>query len=544
LLRPITEVADDLGIPPDGLTTYGRWKAKLALRALKERTSSSATGKVILVTAMTPTPHGEGKTVTGIGIAMGLRRLGHSSVVCIRQPSLGPVLGVKGGAAGGGKATVEPMQDVNMRLTGDIDAVGTAHNLLAAVLDNRIFHGNDLDIDPRSIILPRAMDMNDRALRHIVVGLDGTKNGFPRETSFEISAASEVMAVLSLAEDYADLRERLSRMIVGYTRKGDSVRAGQLGVVGAMAAVLKDAMEPNLVQTAEGTPALVHGGCFGNIAHGTTTNISIQLGRSVADFCVVEAGFGSDLGGEKFVDIAARTGGFDVDAAVVVASIRAIKRHAGFADDEPIKTGQDMKGGLENLSKHIENVRTFGLTPIVALNRFTTDTVQEISQVEQLCKTMGTPFEMSTAFEEGGAGAEALGETVVEAAGKGEKARPVYPLGSSVEEKVDVIVGKIYGGDGVDYTLDARRDLKHIVGLGLSNQPICVAKTQLSLSDDEHKLGRPRKFRASVRSVVAASGAGFNIVYMGDILTMPGLPKRPAAERIELDDDGVISGLA
>jgi formate--tetrahydrofolate ligase len=544
LLRPIVDVARDLGISSDDLVLFGRWKAKVALRVLNDGTPSKSNGKVILVSAMTPTPHGEGKTVTAIGLAMGLKHLGHSSIVCLRQPSLGPVFGVKGGAAGGGKSTVEPILDVNMRLTGDIDAVGTAHNLLAAVLDNHIFHGNELNIDPRSIILPRAMDMNDRALRQIIVGLGGAKNGVPRETAFEISAASEVMAILSLSQDYTDLKERLSRMILGYTRNGDPIRAGQLNVVGAMAAVLKEAMEPNLVQTAEGTPALVHGGCFGNIAHGTTTNISIQLGRKLADYCVVEAGFGSDLGAEKFVDIAARAGGFDVDAAVVVASIRAIKHQAGLAENEAIQSGQDIRNGLENLSKHVENVKALGLTPVVALNRFPRDTSEEIKQVEQFCGTLEVPFEVSTAFEDGGLGATALAERAVEAAGRGERAKPLYGLELSVEDKIGIIVRSIYGGDGVDFTPDARRDLKHISELGLLKEPVCVAKTQLSLSDDEHKLGRPRKFRVSVRNVTAASGAGFNVAYMGDILTMPGLPKRPAAEKIEMEDGGLITGLA
>ncbi|HEX4919847.1 MAG TPA: formate--tetrahydrofolate ligase, partial [Candidatus Bathyarchaeia archaeon] len=335
-LRPVQDIAGELGISADDLNLYGKWKAKISLAALNARSVRRTPGKVVLVTAMTPTPHGEGKTVTSIGLAMALQRLGHRAVVCLRQPSLGPVFGVKGGAAGGGKSTVEPLQEINMRLTGDIDSVGTAHNLLAAILDNHISHGNELAIDPRTITLKRVMDMNDRVLRQIVVGLGGSKNGVPRETGFEITAASEVMAVLSLSKNYAELKERLSRMILGYTRDAKPVRAGELNVVGAMAAVLKEAMEPNLVQTVEGTPAFVHGGCFGNIAHGTTTIISILLARRLADYCVVEAGFGSDLGAEKFVDIAARTGGFDVDAAVVVASIRAIKAHSGLDSDESV----------------------------------------------------------------------------------------------------------------------------------------------------------------------------------------------------------------
>lgn len=540
-MRPIFDVANDLGVSSEAFTPYGKWKAKVALGALKEAKPSKSRHKLVLVTAMTPTPHGEGKTVTAIGLAMGLKRLGYSSVVCLRQPSLGPVFGVKGGAAGGGKATVEPMQEINMRLTGDIDAVGAAHDLLAAVVDNHIFHGNELSIDPRNVIFPRAVDMNDRALRSIIVGLG--KDGVPRETGFEITAASEVMAVLSLSQDYADLKQRLSRMIIGYTRQGEPVRAGQLNVVGAMAAVLKDAMEPNLVQTAEGTPAIVHGGCFGNIAHGTTTNVAIRLGQMLADYCVVEAGFGSDLGAEKFVDIAARIGRFDVDSAVVVASIRAIKHHSGLAEEEQARTGREMQPGLENLSKHIENVKLLGLTPVVALNKFSTDTAQEIGQVEAICKTLDVPFEVSSAFEAGGAGTTALAERVVEASARGQVARPLYPLESSIEDKLNTIVREIYGGSGVEYIVDAKKELKHISVLGLANEPVCVAKTQLSFSDDEHKLGRPRNFRVSVRNVVAASGAGFNIAYMGDILTMPGLPKRPAAERISLGDDGAITGV-
>ncbi|HET7404673.1 MAG TPA: formate--tetrahydrofolate ligase, partial [Candidatus Bathyarchaeia archaeon] len=377
----------------------------------------------------------------------------------------------------------------------------------------------------------------------IVVGLGGSKNGVPRETGFEITAASEVMAVLSLSKNYAELKERLSRMILGYKRDGKTVRVGELNVVGAMAAVLKEAMEPNLVQTVEGTPGFVHGGCFGNIAHGTTTIISILLARKLADYCVVEAGFGSDLGAEKFVDIAARTGGFDVDAAVVVASIRAIKSHSGLDSDESVGNRNEMRAGFENLSKHIENVRAFGLTPVVALNRFADDTPVEVKQVEDFCANLDIPFAVSTAFEEGGRGATDLAERVLEASKKGEKAKPLYPLEWSLEEKLKLIVEKIYGGEGVDYSLDARRALKHIAELDLVKEPVCVAKTHLSLSDDENKLGRPHGFNVSVGNIEMAAGAGFNIAYMGGILTMPGLPKRPASEKIDLDDNGVITGL-
>ncbi|HET7405115.1 MAG TPA: formate--tetrahydrofolate ligase, partial [Candidatus Bathyarchaeia archaeon] len=443
-MRPVQDIARELGISADDLNLYGKWKAKVSLPALNARSVRRTPGKVVLVTAMTPTPHGEGKTVTSIGLAMALQRLGHRSIVCLRQPSLGPVFGVKGGAAGGGNSTVEPLQEINVKLTGDIDSVGTAHNLLAAILDNHISHGNELAIDPRTITLKRVMDMNDRVLRQIVVGLGGSKNGVPRETGFEITAASEVMAVLSLSKNYAELKERLSRMILGYKRDGKTVRVGELNVVGAMAAVLKEAMEPNLVQTVEGTPAFVHGGCFGNIAHGTTTIISILLARKLADYCVVEAGFGSDLGAEKFVDIAARTGGFDVDAAVVVASIRAIKAHSGLDSDESVGSRSELRAGFENLSKHIENVRAFGLTPVVALNRFADDAPADVKQVEDFCATLDIPFAVSTAFEEGGRGATDLAERVVEASKKVEKAKPLYPLEWSLEEKLKLIVEKIY----------------------------------------------------------------------------------------------------
>ncbi len=543
-MRPVADVARDLGVSQDHLTLYGKWKAKVSLQALQENPSSRRRGKLVLVTAMTPTPQGEGKTVTSIGLSMGLKRHGYDSVVCLRQPSLGPVFGVKGGAAGGGKSTVEPMHEINMGLTGDIDAVGTAHNLLAAMLDNHIFHGNQLGIDPRTISWPRAMDMNDRALRQIIVGLGGAKNGVPRETGFIITAASEVMGILSLSKDCVDLKQRLSRIILGYSHERSPVRAGQLKTVGAMAAVLSNAFKPNLVQTKEGTPALIHCGCFGNIAHGTASLVSILLGLQQADYCVVEAGFGSDLGAEKFVDIAARTGDFDVDAAVLVASIRAIKHHGGAPDGNPDPYNlKAMRAGLENLAKHIENIRTMGLNPVIAINKFLTDTRRELELVEEFCRAQDVPSSISTAFEEGSGGAVDLAERVVEAASKGSKAKPVYPLEWSLETKLEAIVTRIYGGDGVDYTLEAKRDTKQISELGLVREPVCAAKTPLSLSDDQTRLGRPRGFKVTVRKLAPAAGAGFNIAYMGDVITMPGLPKRPAAEDINLDQTGIITGL-
>jgi len=540
-LRPIIEVAEQLGLSAKDLEPYGDRKAKINLDALRS-SSGNRKGKLILVTAMTPTSRGEGKTVTSIGLAMGLRQLGHQSVVCLRQPSVGPVFGIKGGAAGGGKATVEPSQDINMGFTGDIDRVTTAHNLLAAIVDNHLFHGNELGIDPRRVTWPRSLDMEDRALRKVVTGL-GQKKGFPREDEFIITAASELMAVLSLSRDYADLKERLAQIIVGYTYNGRPVLAAQLKVVGAIAATMRDTLKPNLVQTSEGTPALIHGGCFGNIAHGTTTLISILLGLQHAEYCIVEAGFGSDLGAEKFVDITARTGGFNVDSAVVVASIRALKHHGGAQNGSDTSGLDAVRRGLDNLDKHIENVRTLGLTPVVAINRFPADTQDELNLLGEFCDEREAPWAVSTVFEEGGRGAVDLSERVMEAVRKGSIARPLYSLNASLEDKLDTIVRTMYGGAGVDYTIEARKDIKRIAELDHVHKPVCVAKTPLSLSDDQTKLGRPRGFTPLVRNVLPAGGAGFNIAYMGDVLTMPGLPKHPAAELIELTDDGLVKGL-
>lgn len=541
-MKPITQVAQEAGISLDDLKPYGKWKGKIGLGALKESTSRH--GKLILVTAMTPTPSGEGKTVSSIGLAMGLSKIGKRCIVCLRQPSLGPVFGIKGGAAGGGKSTVEPMQDINMRFTGDIDAVGAAHNLLAAMLDNHLFQGNELGIDWRTISWKRTIDMNDRALRRTIIGLGGKKDGVPREDGFMITAASEVMAILCLAKDYADLKRRLGRIIIGYANDGKPVQAAQLKAVGSMAAILRDALEPNLAQTCEGTPALIHGGPFGNIAHGAASLVSILLGLRLADYCVVEAGFATELGAEKFVDIVSRTGGFNVDAAVIVATVRALRHHGG-APKESVNTPNPVavKKGLGNLGKHIENVRTFGPMPVVAINKFQSDTPEELKIIEQFCSSQRVPSAVSTAFEQGSAGAVELAERAVEAASKGYRSRPLYPLEAPVEHKLEAIVKDMYGGTGVEYTFDAKKDLERISNLGLVNEPVCVAKTPLSLSDDPLKLGRPREFTALVRRLEVAAGVGFNIAYMGDVVTMPGLPKRPAAENIDLTDNGVITGL-
>ena len=525
------------------MNLYGKWKAKIPFETAN-KLSEPKRGKLILVTAMTPTPFGEGKTVTAIGLGMGLGRLGYRCVVCLRQPSLGPVFGLKGGAAGGGKSTVEPMQSINMGFTGDINAIGIAHNLLAAVIDNHLFQGNELGIDWRTINWPRTMDMNDRSLRSTVIGLGGKSDGIPRQDGFIITAASEVMAILCLSKDYADLKRRLSRITIGYTHAGKPVYAADLRVVGAMAAILKDALEPNLVQTAEGTPALIHGGPFANIAHGTASLISIRLGLGLADFCVVEAGFASDLGAEKFVDIACRVGGLNVDAAMVVASIRALRYHGGVPKTELNRPNPEaIKRGLSNLGKHIENVRTLGPMPIVAINKFRDDTREEIQLVQRFCTTQGIPFAISTVFEEGGSGAVDLARQAADAARRGQRSRPIYPLEAPIEEKLGAIARDIYGATGVDYSQDARKDIQRLNSLGLVNDPVCAAKTPLSLTDDPTRIGRPREFTVLVRRVHAATGAGFNIAMMGDIVLMPGLPRTPAAETIKLNDDGTIQGV-
>lgn len=540
-MRPIIEVAEDLGLSQEQLDLYGKYKGKIRLQALQDN-SSRKMAKLILVTAMTPTPHGEGKTVTSIGLGMGLSKAGHKSVICLRQPSLGPVFGVKGGATGGGKSRVEPSDDINLRFTGDLDAVAAAHNLLAAMADNHLFHGNELGIDPQSLEWQRTLDVNDRALRNMIVGLGG-RNGIPRETGFLITAASEVLAVLSLARSYSDLKVLLSQIIVGFTRNGQPVTAGQLKATGAMAVLLRDALEPNLVQTTEGTPAMVHGGCFGNIAQGTSTITSMLMGMQRADYCVVEAGFGSDLGAEKFVDIVAPAGRLKVDAAVVVASIRALKHHGGDATGTQGSDVAIVRRGLGNLEKHLENVKILGMNPVVAINKFETDTREELRAVENFSEEQRVPFAISTCFENGSEGALELTDRVVEAAAGGSSITPLYRDNATIEEKLQTITTRIYGGDGIELTAEARRDLKHLALLGFSNRPVCVAKTPLSLSDDPAKLGRPRGFRAVVKGIRAAAGAGYSVAEMGDILMMPGLPKRPAAENIDLDSNGVITGL-
>jgi formate--tetrahydrofolate ligase len=542
-MRPIEEIVSELGLDDSLTTHYGKYKAKISLSALGGRPSR---GKLILVTGMTPTSHGEGKTVVSIGLSMGLKKLGKLAVACIRQPSLGPVFGIKGGGAGGGSSTLEPMQDVNMRLTGDIDAVTSAHNLLAATIDNHVFHGNALGIDPEAILWPRVLDVEDRALREVRVAL-GEKNGTPHEGKFVITAASEVMAILCLSKDYADLKSRLGKIIVAYTKEGRPVTAADMRVVGALGALLKEALQPNLVQTCEETPALVHGGPFGNIAHGTCSVISILLALRSADYAVVEAGFGSDLGAEKFVDVVTRVAGVGVDAAVIVATLRALRHHGRGGETSAAASldGPDpeaVRAGLANLGKHIENVRTLGLRPVVALNVFAGDGDEEVRAVSDFCAKEGAPFSTTTAYSEGGEGSRQLARVVMEEAGSASACVPVYEPGDSIREKVGKIVDLMYGGSGVTYTEAAEAELEKITGLGYGGLPVCIAKTATSLSDDAKLVGRPRGFVATVHDLELAAGAGFVIVEMGEISRMPGLPSSPAAERISLSDDGVVTG--
>ncbi len=535
-MRPIEEVAAELGIDAEEMTLFGKWKAKVRLPS-----PALSKGKLILVTGMTPTPQGEGKTVTSIGLAMGLNKAGRKAVACIRQPSLGPVFGVKGGGAGGGRSSLEPMQDINLRLTGDFDAIAAAHNLLAAMVDNHLFHGNSLDIDPGSIVWPRTVDVNDRALRKITVGLS-PNNSTPHDSSFVITAASEVMAILCLASGYADLKERLGRIVVAYTKAGLPVTATKLGAVGSMSALMRDALQPNLVQTCEGTPALVHGGPFGNIAHGTCSLLSIRTALQLGEYAVVEAGFGSDLGAEKFIDIVSTIGKLHVDAAVIVATVRGLKYQGGL-DAAETPDPASVRRGFDNLAKHIENVRTLGLRPVVAINRFPGDTREELRVLEEACRSLGVNVGLSSAFLEGGRGCLELAGLVIDEAAKGSTPRPLYDASASVEEKVDVLVRTLYGGDGAQFAGSAASGLARVEQLALSRNPICVAKTAMSLSDDVKKRGRPTGFTVDVNTVEPAAGAGFNVVTMGSIERMPGLPTSPAAERIQMSDDGVITGV-
>ncbi|MBQ4098107.1 MAG: formate--tetrahydrofolate ligase [Clostridia bacterium] len=539
----ITKIAARAGVDDKYIEQYGNYKAKIDLSILSE--CDKKDGKLILVTAITPTPAGEGKTTTTIGLADGLKRIGKKVVVALREPSLGPVFGVKGGAAGGGWAQVIPMEDINLHFTGDFHAIGAANNLLAAMLDNHIYQGNALGIDPRKITWKRCVDMNDRQLRFVVDGLGGKVNGVPREDGYDITVASEIMAVLCLSSSISDLKERLSNIIVGYTYDDKPVTAGQLNAQGAMAALLKDALKPNLVQTLEGTPAFVHGGPFANIAHGCNSVIATKTALKLGDYAVTEAGFGADLGAEKFLDIKCRLAGLKPDAVVIVATIRALKMHGGLAKTE--LNNEDLvalEKGLPNLLRHVHNIKdVYKLPSVVAVNRFPTDTDAEINLVIEKCKELGVNVVLSTVWAEGGKGGEALAEEVVKLCEKQNDFTFSYELDQTIEEKIESIAKKIYGGDGVIFTDEAKKQIKKLCELGFDKVPVCIAKTQYSFSDDMTKLGAPENFKITVRSVKISAGAGFIVVLTGNIMTMPGLPKVPAAEKIDVDNDGKITGL-
>ena len=544
VMQPIGAIAQKAHVEEKYIDPYGRYKAKIDLALLKE--SQRPNGKLVLVTAITPTPAGEGKTTTTIGLADGLRRIGQDAVVALREPSLGPVFGIKGGAAGGGYAQVVPMEEINLHFTGDFHAIGAANNLLAAMLDNHIQQGNALGIDVKKITWKRCVDMNDRQLRSIVDGLGGRTNGVPREDGFDITVASEVMAVLCLADSMADLKQRLSRIVVGYTYDDQPVTCGQLKAAGAMAALLKDAMKPNLVQTLEGTPAFVHGGPFANIAHGCNSVIATRMAMKMADYAVTEAGFGADLGAEKFLDIKCRMAGLTPDAAVIVATVRALKMHGGVARaDLSAENLPALEKGLPNLLRHVRNIRqVYGLPCVVALNRFPTDTDAEMALVLEKCRLLGVNAVLSTVWADGGKGGEALAREVVRLC---QEQRPqfafAYELDQPIEEKIRALVQKVYGGKDVCILPPARKQLEQLTRLGFGGLPVCMAKTQYSFSDDPGKLGAPEDFTVTVKSVKVSAGAGFIVVLTGDIMTMPGLPKSPAAERIDVDDNGRISGL-
>lgn len=542
-MRPITAVAAEAGIADEYLEQYGKYKAKIDLSLLKQEAGKE--GKLILVTAITPTPAGEGKTTTTIGLADGMRRIGKKVVVALREPSLGPVFGVKGGAAGGGYAQVVPMEDINLHFTGDFHAIGAANNLLAAMIDNHIYQGNALGIDPRRVTWRRCVDMNDRQLRFVVDGLGGKANGTPREDGYDITVASEIMAVLCLSSGISDLKERLARIVVGYTYGGEPVTAGQLKAAGAMAALLKDALKPNLVQTLEGTPALVHGGPFANIAHGCNSVTATKMAMRLGDYAVTEAGFGADLGAEKFLDIKCRFAGLKPSAVVMVATIRALKMHGGL--DKTALGEEDLAAlekGLPNLLRHVSNIQNvYHLPCVVAVNRFPTDTEAEIALIIQKCKALGVNVVLSEVWGKGGVGGEALAEEVVRLCEQENDFSFCYEDVDPLEKKIEKIVTRVYGGAGVEWTAEAKKQLRTLKKLGYGGLPVCMAKTQYSFSDNAKLLGAPEGFTVTVRNLRVSAGAGFIVALTGEIMTMPGLPKVPAAERIDVDENGVISGL-
>jgi formate--tetrahydrofolate ligase len=544
-MKPIEEIAASIGIDRENLELYGNYKAKVNYNIL-EKLSDRKDGKLILVTAITPTPAGEGKTTTTVGLGDALKKIGKKVVIALREPSLGPVFGVKGGAAGGGYAQVVPMEDINLHFTGDMHAIGAANNLLAAMIDNHIYQGNQLGIDPRRITWKRCVDMNDRQLRFIVDGLNGKANGMPREDGFDITVASEVMAILCLSKNIDDLKEKLRSIVIGYTRDDKPVTAGQLKAEGAMAALLKDALKPNLVQTLEHTPAFVHGGPFANIAHGCNSIMATKMALKFGDYVVTEAGFGADLGAEKFLDIKCRIAGLKPSAVVIVATVRALKHHGGAEKSQlSVENLEALEKGIPNLLKHIENITVkFGLPAVVAINRFPTDTEAELKLIEEKCKQYGANVALSEVWAKGGEGGIELAKEVVRLADEGKSNfKFIYDDEMPIKEKIEAVVREVYGGDGVDFLPAAAKEIAKLEEMGFGHLPVCMAKTQYSLSDDPKKLGWPKNFRVTVRNVKVSAGAGFVVVLTGDIMTMPGLPKVPAAESIDVDSTGRISGL-
>ncbi|WP_293986212.1 formate--tetrahydrofolate ligase [Megasphaera sp.] len=543
-LEPITAIAKQVGLTEDDLELYGKYKAKISFDAIK-RLSKNEDGKLVLVTAITPTPAGEGKTLTTIGLAQALNQMGHKTVVALREPSLGPVFGIKGGAAGGGYSQVLPMEDINLHFTGDMHAITAANNLLAAAIDNHVHQGNALRIDVRRIIWKRVMDMNDRALRNIVVGMGGKVCGFPREDHFMITVASEIMAALCLASDLMDLKKRMGDITVAYDLDGNLVTARQLGVEGAMAILMKDAIKPNLVQTIEHTPALVHGGPFANIAHGCNSVVATKLAMKMGDIAVTEAGFGADLGAEKFMDIKCRFAGIKPDAVVVVATVRALKMHGG-VDKKNLQEEnvEALKKGFANLAKHIENMRLFEVPVVVGINKFSSDTDAEIAALRKLCEDYGVDVALNNCWAEGGKGGIEMGEKVLQLLQQPKTPyKPLYDVNDSIPKKMETIVKKVYGGDGVIFEGNAQKQIKELEKFGLDKMPICVAKTQYSLSDNPALLGAPKGFKVTVKDVRVCTGAGFIVCQTSNIMTMPGLPKVPAANRMDIDENGVITGL-
>lgn len=542
-MQHIREIAAKLGLTEDDIELYGKYKAKISLDAWN-KVKNGPDGKLVLVTAINPTPAGEGKTTTSVGLADAFHKLGHKVAVALREPSLGPCFGLKGGAAGGGYAQVVPMEDINLHFTGDFHAITTAHNLLAAVIDNHIQQGNALDIDVRRVAWKRVLDLNDRALRNVVIGLGGKAHGVPRETGFDITVASEMMAILCLASDLEDMKKRLGEIVVAYSRDGRAIRAEELNVTGALTLLFKDAIKPNLVQTLEGTPALIHGGPFANIAHGCNSVMATKFALKFADIAITEAGFGADLGAEKFLDIKCRFAGIHPDAVVIVATVRALKMHGGVSKTELGKVDMAaLEKGLANLTKHIENVHKFGLPAVVAINAFPTDTKEELDFVEEKCNALGASVALSQVWAKGGEGGVELAEKVLEAMKQPADFHYMYEVEQSIPEKIEAIAKAIYGADGVDFTAPAKKQLAEIEALGLDKMPICMAKTQYSLSDDATKLGRPEGFRITVKELRISAGAGFIVALTGNILTMPGLPKKPAAENMDIDVNGKITGL-